>query len=368
VRTQIFALLLSFTLAGPAFALGERYVHSSSLNLRVSAAADSEVVAKLPINTAVRIAGGEGPILEVVVAGPEFFKGLRGYVAVEFLGDKPLVFEEVRKQAEAAADPAEALSLWQRAWALNQGDAEAGDRLLKAYEAAGRAKAAKWWKKKVAKARKKWRSHTALTTSDLDLAYFDESVHGRASGLRKDVLGDGCTDVAACWVVWPGDAEDFRPQAMRCEKPSEEDAKSALASPAVQRWYAQLKEDGSVHPLEPRVSGGSRIDLDGDGVEEAVVDVAIPTYFAEGHDGIYGPPTCERSLRKRGSKWEPLTRTECSKLDVRSEVLRGAMRVRGTHGVVLHMSYDVIGATGATLWKWREGKRLKRLKECAGNG
>ena len=354
--------LIALLICAPALSEATLFIQASSLNLRAEGAADAETVAKLPINTELHKLSTDGEFTKVRVLAPEFFRGLEGWVASKFVGASALVLSELLQSAKSAETPEASLNFWQRAWALDGGSPSTGAGLVAAYEAAGRHKAARWWKKKVAAAvRAKKRPKSPI--DHLHLNYFEGQGQGQ---LRNDVQGARCSKLESCALHWSGAAGDLRPQPLTC-RDTASDSTKLTGSKIVRQWIAAAAKGASLRPGDVEIKRAAALDLDGDGNAEQVRVVDVTTVEVTDGEYPYGPPTCTRSVAHIDGIWVPLTKTSCAS-DVETEALIGAFRVRGVSGVFLLFSYAEEGASGSSLWLWSGGESKAIGKPCAGNG
>jgi hypothetical protein len=110
----------------------QSFVVASSLKLRADPSESGKVLGKLAINTPVTVKQQSGVFVEVVVPS-----GKVGWVAAAMLAPDRLTVGGAKQKANAAATPAEALSWWQRAAAVDDENFDVLAALQKAYCAAG---------------------------------------------------------------------------------------------------------------------------------------------------------------------------------------------------------------------------------------
>ncbi|MEZ4320544.1 MAG: SH3 domain-containing protein [Myxococcota bacterium] len=117
---------------GPVAPGKPAYVRASSLNLRAKPVPTGEKLGTLTVNSPLDVTELTDGWAQVAVRN-----GKTGWVSAEFLASAPLTAEEARSNAASAATPADALSWWQRAAALDP-SVEVLEGLAAAYEAAGK--------------------------------------------------------------------------------------------------------------------------------------------------------------------------------------------------------------------------------------
>jgi hypothetical protein len=357
------------------------WVHASSLNLRDRPEKNASVGERLPINAKVEVLALSGAFTKVRVLEPSEASGSTGWLASGFLGHQPLVLKTILAEAETEADTAKALSLWQRAWALDEGNPEIGAKLVAAYDTAGRKQAARFWKKQVA--------DTVLRTKlmkgplkGLGQSYFRGDEAPQANTMepaerkafdalfRDDVMGKGCGELSNCFVTWEGPADALTPVPLTCRKPNKDEGEALLASKLVRRWTKQSRSP-ELRVKSPRVTRAATLDLNGDGKDERVWTVNIETSekSTEEPDWPMGPPYCTRPVLEVGEKWVAITPSSCSRsTELHGEEIVGAFRVKDVRGVVLVVRQHWLGAAGSALFLWRDGVAVQLDDRCAGNG
>jgi hypothetical protein len=127
--------LLAAALATPTAAYPLAYVDADALRLRN--APGGVTLARLPINTELLVEETHGNWSLVSLAGRPAYAPLRGWVDHAWLAEAPLTVEGLLTAAAVGADPEMAVTLAERAYALDPGDARAHALLRELYAQVG---------------------------------------------------------------------------------------------------------------------------------------------------------------------------------------------------------------------------------------
>lgn len=353
--------------ASPAPATGSSFVIGSRLKLRAKADDESKVIATLPLNAEVSVAGESGAWREVKVLAPAPLKGKQGFLANTYLGPSKLTVAMANAKAKSAADAAAAMPWLERAYTLSPSkatlkplmttlreldrhdDAEHFANLLRTRQLSGRLPAFAMGKLK-----------------ELTLMF----AVGNTPGTPWTVASGECdARLGQCPLVQFGRTQ-LSPVTMTCDEPSPLEPKALLEKAKPLREWEQSvgaladKRGRGLLPL--KIDSMTVVDLNEDKRPDKLYVVSLQETAAKDKQQADELPPYSCLLAEVNGGYQMLDGLLCGE---RMRMFPAqAFTMQEVPGTLLRVEQQLMGARGAFLAHFGKGVLAEVRAGCSGNG